>query len=257
MTLFLKALVQPYGLLFVLMGLSLLRLWFRRREARWRLVPPTLFFALLYLLSMPITGHFAMASLERMYWPRPVEEQLAGADALVVLSGYAYPSGGHRLKPELAHDTLYRCIHAVDLYRAGGPRPVVVTGGEVDPKSGDPPLGEQMREFLTTLGVAPGDLIVESRSRNTHENAVECGKILRERKLRRIVLITDAAHLRRAVRCYEREGLEVVASGCQFRSLKLDLSVLSFYPTPSAANGVLVALHEWIGMIWYGWNGWL
>ena len=178
-------------------------------------------------------------------------------DAIVVLSGYAFPSGGHRLKPELAYDTLYRCIHAVELYRAGGARPVVVTGGEVDPESNDPPLGEQMRDFLVLLGVAERDIIVEANSRNTHENAVECGKILRQRRFAKIVLITDAAHMRRAVLCYEREGLTVVPSGCEYRALRFDLSPLSFYPTPSAATGVLTAAHEWVGLIWYRWNGWI
>jgi len=257
MTPYLKALSQPYGLLFLMTAITLIRLWFRRRELRRRLLPPSLLFASLYALSMPISGHYAMATLERMYPPRPPEAQLEGADAIVVLSGYSFPRGGHRLKPELAHDTLYRCIHAVDLYRSGGPRPVLVTGGEVEGESGDPPLGEQMRDFLILLGVRESDLLVEARSRNTHENALECGKILRERKFRRIVLITDAAHMRRAVLCYEKEGLEVVASGCQYRALKFDLSILSFYPTPSAANGVLSAFHEWLGLIWYRWNGWI
>ena len=257
MTPYLKALSQPYGFFFLMTALALLRLWFRRRELRRRLLPPTIFFALLYALGMPISGHFAMSSLERTYPPRPLETQLERADAIVVLSGYSFPTGGHRLKPELAHDTLYRCIHAVDLYRAGGPRPVVVTGGEVEGATGDPPLGEQMRDFLILLGVRENDLIVEAHSRNTHENAVKCGRILRERKLRRIVLITDAAHMRRAVLCFEREGLEVVASGCQYRALKFDLSILSFYPTPSAANGVLTAFHEWLGLVWYRWNGWI
>jgi uncharacterized SAM-binding protein YcdF (DUF218 family) len=257
MTPYIKALCQPYGFLFLMTGLTLLRLWFRRREFRRRLIVPSLLFALLYTLSMPISGHFAMASLERNYPPWPLETQLEGVDAIVVLSGYAFPTGGHRLKPELAHDTLYRCLHALELYRAGGARPIMVTGGEVEGETGDPPLGVQMRDFFVLLGVRENDLIVEARSKNTHENAVECGKILRERKFRRIILITDAAHMRRAVLCYEREGLEVVASGCQYRALKFDLSILSFYPTPNAANGVLTAFHEWIGLIWYRWNGWI
>ncbi len=256
MSQFFRVVAQPYGLLFVLTGLALLRLWFKRRESRWRLVPPTFFFTMLYLLSMPITGHFAMESLERVYPPGTAEGRLEQTDAIVVLSGYAFPTGGHRLRPELAHDTLYRCVHALDLYRDGGARPVLVTGGSVDPESSDPTLGEQMGDFLVLLGVRESDMIVETRSRNTHENAVECGKILRERNYRRIVLVTDAAHMKRAVLCYQREGLEVIPSGCHYRALRFDFSIQSVYPTPGAAMGVLEATHEWIGLIWYGWNGW-
>ena len=63
-----------------------------------------------------------------------------------------------------------------------------------------PPLGQMMKDLLVELGVPPEQIIVEDRSTSTYENAVECRQLLVERQMTRIVLVTDALHMRRASR---------------------------------------------------------
>jgi uncharacterized SAM-binding protein YcdF (DUF218 family) len=62
-------------------------------------------------------------------------------------------------------------------------------------------------------GGVPEDAIVRERSsRDTHENATCAADILRVRGIRRVVVVTCSWHLPRAVKLFERAGLEIVAS---------------------------------------------
>jgi len=74
--------------------------------------------------------------------------------------------------------------------------------------------------------------------------------LLRDSGVRRIVLITHAWHLRRAVPLFEAQGLDVVPAGIQFASTRLD-SLLDVIPTPAGLRDSTFALHAWIGILWY------
>ena len=66
----------------------------------------------------------------------------------------------------------------------------------------------------------------------------------------RIVLVTHAWHMARAVQAFEQNGFEVVpaATGYQTQSVPL---LLEFVPHASAMEDSRRALHELLGRIWY------
>jgi uncharacterized SAM-binding protein YcdF (DUF218 family) len=246
---FVTGLAQPGVLLSLLMALALANLWRKRRETRRRLLLLTVPAALLALWCTPVLGYLLFGSLERPY--PPLKERPADAEAIVVLSGYlrVLDEGGTQV--ELGGDTLYRCLRAAEVYRQGKPCPVLVSGGKVDPDAPGPALAVAMRDFLRGQGVAEGDLIVEDRSRTTYENAVESCRLLAERGLHKIVLVTDACHMYRAAGCFRKQGAEVVPCGCRYRAARMDWSPWAFVPNPGAAGGSQDALHEWLGSAWY------
>jgi uncharacterized SAM-binding protein YcdF (DUF218 family) len=49
-----------------------------------------------------------------------------------------------------------------------------------------------MREFMLDLGVPAAALLTEERSRNTRENAEMSAKLLRERGIQKVLLVTSA-----------------------------------------------------------------
>lgn len=64
--------------------------------------------------------------------------------------------------------------------------------------------------FLIVAGVRPGDIVLENRSRNTHENARFSANMLRDQfHTDRCVLVTSASHMRRAVACFRNENVRV------------------------------------------------
>jgi uncharacterized SAM-binding protein YcdF (DUF218 family) len=245
----LSDLVHPVVWLTLLAALALANLWRKRRETKRRLLLLTVALVLLALACTPAVGCLALGSLEWSY--PPLRERPDGIEAIVVLSGYVRVLDEEGTQVELGIDSLYRCLRAAQVYHQGPPCPVLVSGGRTDPGSAGPPLAVPMRDFLIQLGVRKTDLVVEDRSRNTYENAVETCRLLKERGLHRVALVTDATHLMRAAGCFRKQGVDVVPCGCRYRA-RLEWSIRSFVPDPAESEGLREACHEWLGTAWYG-----
>jgi uncharacterized SAM-binding protein YcdF (DUF218 family) len=241
------ALLRPLVVANLAVAIALAALW-RKREGKRRLVLLTGAFLLLALLSLPVTSFLALGSLEWSY--PPLHGRPENAQAIVVLSGSMRPAAGDELRFEPGTDTLYRCLRAAELYHAA-PCPLLLSGGKVHPADPGPAVAEVMREFLLTQGVRSEDLIVEPDSRTTYENAVDSARLLSEKNIHRIVLVTDAASLRRAVGCFRKQGLEVIPCGCRYRALGHNGGLGDYLPDAGAAVGVDEAAHEWIGLALY------
>jgi uncharacterized SAM-binding protein YcdF (DUF218 family) len=252
---FLVELLDPYLILAVLTGLAILALWVRRRESRWWLSLVTIPFVLLWVLSTPAAAYLALGTLEWDY--PPTYDRPDDAQSIVVLSGYVRPPDDVRTEPQLGEDTLYRCLHAARLYRAGPPCPVVVSGGKAAGWEAGPTLAEAMRDALIELGVPREQILLEDQSQNTHENARQTAVLLKEQGISRVVLVTDATHLKRAVPCFRAEGITAIPSGSYYRATRWSWRPTQFVPRPSAAEDMQRVLHEWVGMAWYRMRGWL
>jgi uncharacterized SAM-binding protein YcdF (DUF218 family) len=240
-------------LLFVATALGLGWLWYRRRETRSGLLAVSAPFAALGVISLPAVAHLALGTLEWRY-PTSITSP-DGAGAIVVLSGSLAPADGVRGRAGLGDDTLYRCLHAAEVYRRAGPLPVLASGGKVDPAAPGPTLARAMADFLREQGVAAEDLILEERSRTTFENAVESARVLRARGIKRVVLVTEAVHMYRASLCFLGQGLEVTPAPCHPRARGFICSLSEFLPHPAAAQRFQLAVHEWLGVAWYRLRG--
>jgi uncharacterized SAM-binding protein YcdF (DUF218 family) len=112
-----------------------------------------------------------------------------------------------------------------------------------------------MRDFTVRLGVDPADILVEDRSLTTYENTLQSAEILRARGVQRIALVTDATHMYRASRCFDRQGFEVVPAACNFRAVQLQCSPELFLPNTHGVDRLRIAMHEWLGIVWYKLHG--
>jgi len=242
-------LLQPYTLLFLISIAALAGLWRRRRETRTRLLLLSVPLGMLLLLSTPAVSYLAFGTLE--WRSAPLTALPADNQALVVLAGGLLPKDEYQPASLLAENTLYRCLHAAELYRGSGPCLVVVSGGAIEVDREPHAVSLLMKEFLVEQGVAASDILIEDRSRSTYENALQCQKLLEPRQVRRITLATDAAHMRRAAGCFERVGFHVVPAPCDFQAGHFEFRLSTFLPSPGAARGTQEVFHEWMGLAWY------
>lgn len=243
--------LRPYTLLVIVLAAVAAWLIARRRiegRGRWLLASAV---TLLWVVSMRATGQLALRTLESE--PSPVETAIGPDDTLVVLSG------GMRVydeeHAELSPDTMLRCLHAAALYHRAGHCRVVVSGGKVNPQAIGPTLAAAMRQFLLQVGVRADDVVLEDRSQTTHENVVFSTELLRPLGVNRIVLVTDATHIGRAIRCFEHQGLEVVPAPCNYRVTLNGWSASDFLPGIDGLASVDTAFHEWLGLAWYRFRG--
>ena len=108
-----------------------------------------------------------------------------------------------------------------------------------------------------TYGVPPNSIIVESNSRNTHENAINTAAIWRERHFRSGLLVTSATHMPRALASFRKAGLDVTPWPADFRAFGYPPgSVFDFLPDAAALEMTTTAIKEWLGLAVYRLRGW-
>src|SRR4051794_31754026 len=155
----------------------------------------------------PFTTAFS-GSLE---WQFPVQPQRPrDAQAIVVLSAKIYPPDESQSEVLPGYGLYRRCHRAALLYKTWQAVPIVVTGGPVSTGSGTVNSTAAMLRVLVDEGVPPGAVWVEDRSLTTYDNAVHTAALLRDNKgITRIVLVTEAFHMPRAMKTFRRQGLSV------------------------------------------------
>lgn len=216
-------------------------LWLCRHRPRFGHVLVALGLGMLLLFSTPWIASELLRSLQVA--PPPTPEQLAKAQAIVVLGG-----GTYRNAPEYGGDTvgatgLERLRYGAHLARRTG-LPVGVSGGA---PLGGTPEAESMREVLETdFQVAVR--WTETASRDTNENAALLAPQLGKAGITRIVLVTHASHMRRAQAAFEKHGLTVVPAATGYAP-PFRGDVLHWLPNASALRNSQIALHEWLGIL--------
>ncbi|AZE38588.1 Uncharacterized DUF218 membrane protein [Pseudomonas chlororaphis subsp. aureofaciens] len=208
---FVKQLLLPPGLLLLLL---LFAWWFRRSRPRLAGVCFALGLGGFWLMSLPVMVEWGAGALEsepaltQSQWSTLAEQ----ADAIVVLG-----SGRERGDPAWGSDQptgvgLERQRYAARLAKASG-LPILTSGGL---HYGTPPTeAALMAESLLN----DFDVKVrwqEGRSRTTWGNAQFTAQVLEPQGVKRIVLVTQAWHMRRAVWSFEQAGFTVVPAPVGF-----------------------------------------
>lgn len=143
--------------------------------------------------------------------PLEIREPFAALDAIVVLGAPLDREGG--LSPAVAE----RCAAAADLWRAGGARVVVATGGVT--RGAPRAEADAMAEAMGELGVP--EVIVERESQTTAENARLTAPLLTARGVRSVWLVSQPFHGRRSARLFRAAGFDAhvwhIADSLQYR----------------------------------------
>lgn len=239
MTAFIAKLLLPPGV-FLLIGLAALLLW---RYRTGRVLLGTMLLAL-WVLSSPRPSWPLIRALQ---WQPPLTAEAAkaaNAQAIVVLGGgrklYTVDYGD-----TVSHWTLIRLRYAARVHRWTD-LPVVPVGGAPDGEG--TPEGPMMRDILLEELQVPV-LAHESESRNTYENGVFSARLLQPQGIHRIILVTQAIHMPRAVRVFEHAGFEVVPAPTDYTAPSI--SLYAFTPNAEAFFESYLALHELFGGWWY------
>ncbi len=239
--------IQP---LFPLALLAAFLLALRLRRHR-RGILAILALVLLFLIAWPPVAHSTMRLFERNF--PPLKNEAPDTQAIVVLASEVCPPSPEFPRARPGSDTYERCQYAAWLYRAR-PLPVLASGGPGNLGIGA--YSAVMRDTLLHLGVPEANIWCETRSHSTHENALYSSQMLREKGIRRIVLITDAYHMLRASACFRKEGMEVSPGPCGFRTYE-GFHWQQLLPGWEPISWNEDALHESVGLLWYRAHGWI
>lgn len=208
---FVKQLLLPPGILLLLLVLAW---WWRKSRPRLAGLCFALGLGGFWLMSLPVFVQWSARALERE--PAVPRAQWAAlgqrADAIVVL-------GSGRERGDLAWGTdqptgigLERQRYAARLAKASG-LPVLTTGGL---HYGTPPSEAQLMADSMQADFGVAVRWKEERSRTTWENAQMSAEMLLPEGIKRVVVVTQAWHMSRAVWSFEQAGFEVIPAPVGF-----------------------------------------
>jgi uncharacterized SAM-binding protein YcdF (DUF218 family) len=205
------------------------------------------------LLAVAPIGPAMLLALEQRF-PRPaaLPEKIHG---IIVLGGAVDPAISRTYGETAFNGSVARVLAGIALARRHPEAKLVLAGGE----GAFIPVGyaesRATRSFVVEEGIAPTRVVLEERSRSTHENAVYAREMIRPAPGAVWVLVTSAYHMPRAFAAFEAVGWPVIPYPVDY---KVD-PVTGLRPNFSLLDGLdssTLAGKEWVGLVAYRLMGW-
>lgn len=263
------SILYPIGIFFLL---AVAGLWLvgwgpgeRSRTWGWRLLATGL--VILYLASNNVVSEGLVRSLERQVMP---PDPVPRADGAIMLGGGIQPRAWPRTTSEVG-EAGDRILHGARLVHEGLADWLVCSGSSGENAFTEQTEAEAMQEMLVWLGVEPGQIILDIKSRTTYENAVESLPLARDRGARSVLLVTSAAHMPRSLAVFRSqarrlgmEDLEIIPAPCDYFEIEPEKWPPWYFrlarcvvPTAEALYRSTLMIHEYYGLVAYRLRGWL
>jgi len=240
----------PSNLIIALGILGLLLVWTPSARIGRRLVIASLL--LLALIGFAPVGNALIIPLEQRF---PSWDATRGAPAgIVVLGGAVTPDVAMARDGVALNEAAERMTAAVELVRRYPDARIIFSGGEGSLLYGGNE-SEVALKLFERLGVAPGRVVTEDRSRNTWENAVFSRRIAMPKPGERWLLVTSAYHMPRAVGVFHKAGFVVEAYPVDWRTRGPRDLLRPFATIGDGLRRTDTAVREWSGLLIYWLSG--
>lgn len=251
----LLVLVQPIGLVWLaLLALTVALWWKGQRTFASCTAALALFVQVIGGTDLPDA---LLRSLERLFAGVKIEE-LPRCDALILLGGGVEPSRYEAARVHLsgAGD---RVMMALELLRLGKAPVLCIGGGSVSMKGETWSEASFAKAATVERNLTSAEVVSLGICRDTHDEALRVRALAEQRGWHRVLVVTSAAHQRRALATFRTAGLEAVPGPCNFlTSISLGSSGSGIgIPSYGGFARFAVWLHEQIGWWEYRRRGWI
>ncbi|MBM3844038.1 MAG: YdcF family protein [Verrucomicrobia bacterium] len=230
----------PVGIVLLLL---IVAIWRRRR---W---PVFAAGAVLYLSSINVVSQNLLGWLESHYPSVPINE-VEPADAIVVLGGIFGPPAKPGHLPNLG-DAVDRLEGGIQLHQSGKAPILVFTGGRIPWENRTRLEGEDSRDVAIARGIPAERIVVTREVGNTADEARAVADLMREKKWRRVILITTGWHMPRAAGLFQKAGVPITPFPVDFSRNPNPLTLLDFLPKAECLHDTETALREIYGNVFY------
>jgi len=241
----LSQLLLPPGGLILLIGVA--AMFFKRAWAKVMLVLALLCF---WALATEPMRDILTKPLEFQYQSFHQQHVVSKKTVIVLLGGGVYEQAPEYDGQDRLHDfSMMRTLYAAKLAKKTG-LDVYATGGKPLHEQQDAE-GDVMKRILIELGVEAGHIFAEDFANNTWQNAVLVKAMLQRKGITTVILVTSAWHMPRSVACFEAQGLVVIPAPTDYLSKMSAYDVRSYLPAAKAFYDSSLALHEYLGLLFY------
>lgn len=245
---FLELVIGPPGGLLLLILAGLLLLQRHTRLGKWFIASGLVLF---YLVCMPLIVNPLIAAMEVDTTINDMDFISPRAQAVVVLGASRNEQAPEYHIKSRQGDTvsatgLERIRYAVWLAKRTD-LPILVSGGLADE---DGPAEAIMMKDVIEQEFNQDVKWIETKSRNSYENARFSAKKLTEDNVKSIYLVVDALSMRRATWAFQQQGLKVIPAPTAFMG-STGITFKSFLPSSRALVAFSYLFHECVGYVWY------
>lgn len=152
-----------------------------------------------------------------------------------------------------------RVNHSFMLYKKGIIKKILISGGSGQLLDDSYSEAQQLQGLYLSMGVDSVDLLIEGKSRNTHESAVAVKELLHDTiNAKDCLLITSGYHMPRSAACFRKIGLDcdTFATDIKFHKREFTPDVL-LIPKPDALLVWNALVKEWVGLLAYKLSGYI
>lgn len=221
-------------------GIPILLLMCSLALPRLRLFVATIALSILALSSPPVSNAF-VRTLENKY--PPLAQPPTATKAIAVLGFVHIEQPARSANSILVGGAMSRLSEAARLWHLAPDSKLVVSGGNVWGSS-DYTHAEAMAQAAIQLGVAEDKIVRLGDNRDTAEEAERMHALAHDGRL---VVVTSATHMHRAIGLFKRQGVRAVAAPTDYLAVPAQWWRFSSYYLHNADR----ALHEYVGMLWY------
>lgn len=226
--------LMPLSILFSLFLIGLIMLRAKRTELIAKKVI-TLAFLILVLLSYGALSYWPLQKLENIYPPIDIKGiKPNNIKWVVVLAGGT-------------EETYIRLAEGIRIYRSLPGTKLIMSGGKVV-EAAPEPYSSKMARIATGLGVNPTDIVQESLSKDTKDEARIVKSMIHETPF---ILVTSAYHMPRSMTLFKAQGMHPIPAPTGRRILPDEryLSPYWFFPSTYNIMDTEIVLHEVLGII--------
>jgi uncharacterized SAM-binding protein YcdF (DUF218 family) len=232
-----------------ILGLLLLPTRFARVGRRLALTS----LVVLAVLGLSPVGNALIIPLEQRFPPWNAD---GGApDGIVVLGGAISGDVSTARNAVALNEAAERATAVAELARRYPAARIVFSGGSAALFFKEDPEAEIALRLFESFGIARERVLLESRSRNTIENALFSKAMARPASGERWLLVTSAFHLPRAVGVFRRAGFDVEPYPVDFRTRGGDDALRPFPTMGEGLRRTDLAVREWVGLPVYWLTG--
>ena len=233
-----KYLALPSNLIIICFMLGLLLVLVRKakRLGFFLLTVAVLFYI---IFGTGPVSYWLLGNLEYRYPPLRSFDRLDRVDAIVVLAGHGESDLNRPISSEVNSSSAFRIIETIRIFKHFPNAEILISG------QGDVP--EIMKRLAVSLGLPSNRITIENQSTNTYESAINVPTVLADKPF---ILVTSAGHMSRSMGVFQKLGMKPIPAPTDYMTRKNYLAI-SYLPSPIHLMYSDLAVHEYLGLVWY------
>lgn len=244
--------IQPSTLAFLALAAGIVFLWLKYRKTAALFL--TAGFGIIVLFGFLPGGNVLVLPLEQRFATRVPDVPQEKISGIILLGGFEDGAITDRRGGLALNESAERLTETLRLARALPDAKVIFTGGSGS-LLGGVGMGPDIARFFIDAGIDPSRIVIENRSRNTHESAALTKALVNPDSSDNWLLVTSAYHMPRAVGVFRKAGYNVVPYPVDFRTRGRRDAMRPFDSISAGLQRTDLAVKEWIGLLAYWMSG--